>query len=283
MREFEPSPRSPPPNTYNAVRGWRGTSISSRIRSRRRVGKRRQKCPSQPPWPSPMMGLCTAPEKLWPAPEFGGAIRAKEADRDDALFCDPFADKLAGEDGRRMLAAAIAHSGAESTWQIVVRTRFWNEALLRTGLTQAVILAAGMDARAYRLPWPEHTTVYEVDQPAVIAAKAELLADDAGAYRLGSTSPRTGRPPWRRRVSMRPFPASGSSRGCCSTSTSPRSAPFRPCRRVVSARLSAAVRRGRQNVARSAVDGAVAAVHGTAGFTVAVRHGQTLRPRGTPR
>lgn len=107
------------------------------------------------------------------------AIRAKESARDDALFADPFADKLAGEAGRRMLEAAIANSGDQSTWQIVVRTRFWDEALLRSGLTQVVILAAGMDARAYRLAWPAHTTVYEVDQPAVIASKAELLADDA--------------------------------------------------------------------------------------------------------
>jgi methyltransferase (TIGR00027 family) len=43
---------------------------------------------------------------------------------------------------------------------------------------QIVILAAGMDARAYRLPWPAGTTVYEVDQREVIAAKADLLADD---------------------------------------------------------------------------------------------------------
>jgi methyltransferase (TIGR00027 family) len=106
------------------------------------------------------------------------AIRAKESARDDALFTDPFADKLAGEDGRRMLDAAIANSGEQSTWQIVVRTRFWDEALLRAGLTQVVILAAGMDARAYRLPWPERTAVYEVDQPVVVAAKAELLAGD---------------------------------------------------------------------------------------------------------
>ncbi|OHU80950.1 SAM-dependent methyltransferase, partial [Mycobacterium talmoniae] len=61
-----------------------------------------------------------------------------------------------------------------------VRTRFWDEALLRASRTirQVVIVAAGMDARAYRLPWPEQTTVYELDQPAVVAAKARLLADD---------------------------------------------------------------------------------------------------------
>ncbi|OBH20201.1 SAM-dependent methyltransferase [Mycolicibacter sinensis] len=106
------------------------------------------------------------------------AIRAQESARADALFSDPFAAKLAGEAGRAMLAGAVAAAGDQSTWQIVVRTRFWDEALLRSGIRQVVILAAGMDARAYRLSWPERTTVFEVDQPAVMAAKADLLAED---------------------------------------------------------------------------------------------------------
>ena len=42
---------------------------------------------------------------------------------------------------------------------------------------QAVILAAGLDARAYRLPWPDGTTVFEVDQPEVIAFKSDTLAE----------------------------------------------------------------------------------------------------------
>lgn len=108
------------------------------------------------------------------------AIRAAESARDDALFTDPFAEKLAGETGRRMLAAAIEATGDRSTAQIVVRTRFWDEALLRaaSAASQVVILAAGMDARAYRLQWPAGTTVYEVDQQEVMATKAELLAGD---------------------------------------------------------------------------------------------------------
>ena len=108
------------------------------------------------------------------------AIRAMESTRDDRLFTDPFADKLAGDTGRRLLAAAVAATGERSTTQIVVRTRFFDEALLRAARAakQVVILAAGMDARAYRLAWPDDTTVYELDQPAVIAAKADLLADD---------------------------------------------------------------------------------------------------------
>jgi methyltransferase (TIGR00027 family) len=108
------------------------------------------------------------------------AIRAKESARDDRLFTDPYADKLAGDTGRALLAAAIADAGERSTIQIVVRTRFWDDALLRAvaGSRQVVILAAGMDARAYRLAWPDGTTVYELDQAAVIAAKADILADD---------------------------------------------------------------------------------------------------------
>src|ERR1700754_1085596 len=108
------------------------------------------------------------------------AIRAMETTRDDRLFADPFADKLAGDTGRELLAAAVAETGERSTTQIVVRTRFLDEALLHaTGdARQVVILAAGMDARAYRLAWPDATTVYEMDQPAVITAKAELLAGD---------------------------------------------------------------------------------------------------------
>ncbi|KHO28267.1 methyltransferase [Mycolicibacterium setense] len=108
------------------------------------------------------------------------AIRAEETRRPDRLFEDPFAARLAGESGQHMLAEAIAASGDKSTLQIVVRTRFWDEALLSAvpPVTQVVILAAGLDARAYRLRWPDGTTVFELDQPAVIAAKAEALADD---------------------------------------------------------------------------------------------------------
>ncbi|QRY47562.1 SAM-dependent methyltransferase [Mycolicibacterium boenickei] len=106
------------------------------------------------------------------------AIRAEETRRPDRLFDDPFADRLAGESGRRMLAEAVATSGDKSTLQIVVRTRFWDEALLTAvpPVRQVVIVAAGLDARAYRLPWPDGTTVFELDQPAVIEAKAEALA-----------------------------------------------------------------------------------------------------------
>jgi methyltransferase (TIGR00027 family) len=64
--------------------------------------------------------------------------------------------------------------------QIAVRTRFFDDFFLdatRDGVRQAVILAAGLDARAYRLPWPAGTVVFEVDQPEVIGFKSKTLAE----------------------------------------------------------------------------------------------------------
>ncbi|WP_395311603.1 SAM-dependent methyltransferase [Mycobacterium sp. AMU20-3851] len=109
------------------------------------------------------------------------AIRARESTRPDRLFEDPYADVLAGQIGRDFLEAALATSGEQSTVQIVVRTRFWDEALLRAtrSVRQVVVIAAEMDARAFRLDWPAGTTVFELDQPEVISAKADLLADAA--------------------------------------------------------------------------------------------------------
>jgi len=66
------------------------------------------------------------------------------------------------------------------TDNMAVRTKFFDEFFLdatRAGVTQAVILASGLDARAYRLPWPDGTTVYEIDQPQVIEFKTRTLAD----------------------------------------------------------------------------------------------------------
>jgi methyltransferase (TIGR00027 family) len=60
------------------------------------------------------------------------------------------------------------------------RTRFYDQFFLeaaRSGIGQAVILASGLDARAYRLPWPSGTVVYEVDMPEVIEFKTLTLAD----------------------------------------------------------------------------------------------------------
>ena len=63
---------------------------------------------------------------------------------------------------------------------MAVRTRFFDRLFTdaaAAGVRQAVILAAGLDARAYRLPWPDGTVVYEVDQPDVIEFKTRTLTN----------------------------------------------------------------------------------------------------------
>ncbi|WP_319445700.1 MULTISPECIES: class I SAM-dependent methyltransferase [unclassified Mycobacterium] len=64
--------------------------------------------------------------------------------------------------------------------QITVRTRFFDDfftAATNSGVRQAVILATGLDTRAYRLAWPAGTTVFELDQPEVIEFKTRTLAE----------------------------------------------------------------------------------------------------------
>ena len=104
------------------------------------------------------------------------AARAIETRRPDALFEDPWAAALAGEDGARW---AESHDAA-SLAPMVIRTRFFDDFLRRTtfeeGKAQVVLLGAGLDTRALRLQWPAGTEVFEVDQPDVLSYKEDLLA-----------------------------------------------------------------------------------------------------------
>ena len=63
---------------------------------------------------------------------------------------------------------------------MALRAKFFDDYLITstaTGIRQAVILASGLDSRAYRLAWPSGTVVYEIDQPAVIEFKTGVMAD----------------------------------------------------------------------------------------------------------
>src|ERR1700752_4236085 len=76
---------------------------------------------------------------------------------------------------------ATGSAGAMSRMadNMAVRTKFFDEFFLgahKAGIKQVVILASGLDSRAYRLPWPAGTVVYEVDQPQVIEFKTRTLA-----------------------------------------------------------------------------------------------------------
>jgi methyltransferase (TIGR00027 family) len=118
------------------------------------------------------------------------ASRAMASQGPDPLLDDPWADPLVRAVGIDTFVKLIdgeigpgdddplLNRGAMNE-QITVRTRFFDDFFLRatgSGIRQAVILASGLDTRAYRLPWPAGTVVYEIDQPEVIEFKTRTLA-----------------------------------------------------------------------------------------------------------
>jgi methyltransferase (TIGR00027 family) len=117
--------------------------------------------------------------------------RALASRGENPLINDPFAEPLVravGVDFFTRLASGElnpAEVDGNSEFGMVrmrdmmaVRTRFFDDFFAEAtnaGIRQAVILASGLDARAYRLPWPAGTTVYEIDQPQVIEFKTATL------------------------------------------------------------------------------------------------------------
>jgi methyltransferase (TIGR00027 family) len=117
------------------------------------------------------------------------ASRAVASQGPDPLLDDPWADPLVRAVGLDVFIRVIDGeinfeedallNRKTRTQQMAVRTRFFDNFFLdaaKDGVRQAVILASGLDTRAYRLPWPDGTVVYEIDQPQVIAFKTDTLA-----------------------------------------------------------------------------------------------------------
>ena len=119
------------------------------------------------------------------------ARRAMASKGPNPLIDDPFAEPLVNAVGVeafiRMMNGEIevaeddpAFTPRRLSEGMAVRTRFFDSFLLdacRAGIRQAVILASGLDTRAYRLPWPAATVLYEIDQPKVIEFKTRTLTD----------------------------------------------------------------------------------------------------------
>jgi methyltransferase (TIGR00027 family) len=118
------------------------------------------------------------------------ASRAAETAQVNPLICDPFARLLvagAGPAWARLADGDLEWLGNDERARRVeilardyhaMRTRFFDEhclAAVRAGIRQVVILGVGLDSRAYRLNWPPHTEVYELDQPGVLAYKDATL------------------------------------------------------------------------------------------------------------
>lgn len=107
------------------------------------------------------------------------ACRALESGRRDALFHDPFARLLAGDRGRAIREASPRQ--ARSGWPWIIRTRLIDElvtASVAERCDRVINLAAGFDARPYRLDLPRALQWIEADLPALIEEKERLLAGE---------------------------------------------------------------------------------------------------------
>ncbi|OBK89664.1 class I SAM-dependent methyltransferase [Mycolicibacter sinensis] len=122
------------------------------------------------------------------------AARAVESDSADALIADPYAKLLVANAGTGVWETLLNEALIDKLESVdpeiaavyhhmrnyqAVRTHFFDAYFAEAvdaGIRQVVILASGLDSRAYRLDWPAGTTVYEIDQPKVLAYKEATLA-----------------------------------------------------------------------------------------------------------
>ena len=129
------------------------------------------------------------------------ALRAGETTRPDRLYADPYAARLAAGVGPNLFGTVATATTERRTGPEpdagrrlpntvdynAIRTRFFDEYLLASVAelhpVQVVLVAAGMDTRAYRLPWPAPVEIFELDRPAVLVVKEAAL----GAEELPAT------------------------------------------------------------------------------------------------
>src|SRR5919109_3685118 len=102
--------------------------------------------------------------------------RARETERPDAAFRDPFARRLAGERGEEI--ARALPMAEEAAWSFIARTHLFDRFVLRAvegGADLVVNLAAGLDARPYRMALPPSLRWVEVDLPEILDYKEQVL------------------------------------------------------------------------------------------------------------
>jgi methyltransferase (TIGR00027 family) len=122
------------------------------------------------------------------------SARATESARPDRLFDDPFAGVFvdAASAASPAIARALTEGPPDETVKqarqdsVAVRTRFCDDYLLDaalSGVLQVVLLAAGLDTRAFRLPWPAGVRLWELDMPEVFAFKERALTNHGATPR----------------------------------------------------------------------------------------------------
>ena len=105
--------------------------------------------------------------------------RARETERPDAHFRDPFARRLAGERGEQI--AKSMPLGRDSDWSMITRTCLGDDLIneqVQQGTDMVINLAAGLDARPYRMQLPASLKWVEVDLPEILSYKEEILRDE---------------------------------------------------------------------------------------------------------
>ena len=117
---------------------------------------------------------------LWAA-----VYRARESERPDAIFHDPYARRLAGERGEQI--AREMPFGNKNTWSWISRTHLYDQFILdeiRQGADMVVNLAAGLDTRPYRMALPSSLQWIEVDLPDLLEYKEKALGDEKPVCKL---------------------------------------------------------------------------------------------------
>jgi methyltransferase (TIGR00027 family) len=122
-------------------------------------------------------------------------VRAIESRRRDRLFCDPYAAAFLAaapkvfdpaDRGAVACLSGLSRTGTSFWSRAVIRTRFFDDYLVDAvgrGIRQVVLLAAGLDTRAYRLNWPAGVRLFELDLPEVLEFKRQVLASQSAKPR----------------------------------------------------------------------------------------------------
>ncbi|MBF9070049.1 SAM-dependent methyltransferase [Streptacidiphilus sp. NEAU-YB345] len=124
--------------------------------------------------------------------------RANESKRPDRLFDDPYAAAFVRAAAASAASASVQVPRGEPSEarramsaHLVLRTAFFDDYLLDAvgtgGCTQVVLLAAGLDARAFRLDWPDGVRLFELDLPDTLAFKERVLAAEQAEPRVSRT------------------------------------------------------------------------------------------------
>jgi methyltransferase (TIGR00027 family) len=136
--------------------------------------------------------------------------RAMESERPDALFRDPWARRLAGPQGERIVQGV--RGGDAMAWAMIVRTAVLDalvrDAVHRRGVDTVVNLAAGLDTRPWRLDLPPTLRWVDVDLPAVVRYKAEAMHGAAPRCRYEGVAADLTHP-LLRQATLAPLGASG--------------------------------------------------------------------------